>query len=83
MFPDYVDLNHQSLCCDIVLNSTDMLCKTLDHSNTWCPHLSEKALISQRSSSSSATHVSITTGPVCFAGSGFLGRKALERKPFL
>lgn len=45
--------------------------------------LSEKALISQRSSSSSATQVSITTGPVCLAGSGFLGRKALDRRPFL
>ena len=47
------------------------------------PHLSEKALISQRSSSSSATQVSITMGPVCLAGSGFLGRRALERRPFL
>ncbi|TNN47968.1 hypothetical protein EYF80_041830 [Liparis tanakae] len=36
-----------------------------------------------RSSSSSATQVSITTGPVCLAGSGFLGRRALERSPFL
>lgn len=47
------------------------------------PDLSEKALISQRSSSSSGTHVSITTGPVCLAGSCFFGRKALERSPFL
>lgn len=45
-------------------------------------YLSEKALISQRSSSSSATQVSSTTGPVCLAGSGFFGRRALERSPF-
>lgn len=45
--------------------------------------LSEKALISQRSSSSSATQDSITTGPVSFLGSGFLGRRLLERRPFL
>lgn len=51
--------------------------------HAWLSHLSEKALISQRSSSSSATQVSITTGPVCLAGSCFLGRKALERRPFL
>lgn len=46
-------------------------------------HLSVKARISQSSRSSSATQVSITTGPVCLAGSGFFGLRALERRPFL
>lgn len=45
--------------------------------------LSANALISHNSNSSSATHVSIMTGPVCLGVSGLFGRNALDRRPFL
>lgn len=46
-------------------------------------YLSAKPLISHSSSSSSGTQVSTAMGPVCLAGSCFLGLNALERRPFL
>lgn len=46
-------------------------------------YLSAKPLISHSSSSSSGTHVSTAVGPLSLAGSCFLGRNALDRKPFL
>lgn len=45
--------------------------------------LSAKALISHNSNSSSATQVSMMTGPLCLGVSGLFGRKALDRRPFL
>lgn len=49
----------------------------------WVRNLSAKARISQSSRSSSGTHVSTAIGPVSLAGSCFLGRRALDRRPFL
>lgn len=46
-------------------------------------YLSANALISHSSNSSSATQVSITTGPVCLGVSGLFGLSALDRSPFL
>lgn len=46
-------------------------------------YLSANALISHSSNSSSATQVSIITGPVCLGVSGLFGLRALDRSPFL
>jgi len=46
-------------------------------------YLSANALISHNSNSSSATQLSIITGPVCLGVSGLFGLSALDRSPFL
>jgi len=46
-------------------------------------YLSANALISHSSNSSSATQLSIITGPVCLGVSGLFGLSALDRSPFL